>query len=69
LIIPGGTPAMINHMELHSSSDIDRVRYCPSEACAADCTQMHYKIPSFLLNSSEAPKTCKNFFQRSSSLF
>lgn len=56
-------------MELHSSLDIDRVRYCPSGACAADSKQMHYKMPSFLFNSSEATKTQKNCFQRSFTFF
>lgn len=40
---------MINHMELHSSLDIDRVRYCPSGTCGAYSKQMHYKMPYFYL--------------------
>ena len=54
LIIPGGTPAMINHMELHSSLDIDRVRHCPSGACGADSKQMHYKMMSYFYLTLQA---------------
>ena len=60
---------MINHKELHSSLDIDRVRYCSSGVCVASSKQMHYKIPSFLFNSSETPTTWKNSFQKSFTFF
>lgn len=43
-------------MELHSSLDIDRVRYCPSGTCAADSKQMHYKIPPFYLTLQGPPE-------------
>lgn len=56
-------------MELHSSLDIDRVRYCPSGACGADSKQMHHKRSHFYLTLQRPLKLKRIGFKKVSLSF